>query len=129
VNKNFDNLLFEDGTIPLKFEGKYVVVPRPNAATISADKMNVVYRGVVNPMSIFCWYLTMMFLLLPWFTKVGNGKYNMSPGGGTEVVIMSGKMSDGKVATDKKVYRIKGIPGPTGTIRGETGVVKDLNRI
>jgi hypothetical protein len=28
-----------------------VVVPRPNAATISADKMNVVYRGVVNPMS------------------------------------------------------------------------------
>jgi hypothetical protein len=28
-----------------------------------------------------------------------------------EVVIsVSGKMSDGKVATDKKVYRIKGIP-------------------
>jgi hypothetical protein len=23
-----------------------------------------------------------------------------------------------------KVFRIKGIPGPTGTIRGETGVVK-----
>jgi hypothetical protein len=35
----------------------------------------------------------------------------MSPGGGTEVVIsVSGKMSDGKVATDKKVYRIKGFP-------------------
>ena len=61
----------------------------------------------------------------PGLTKVGNGKYNMSPGGGNEVVIsVSGKMSDGKVATDKKVYRIKGIPGPTGTIRGETGVVK-----
>jgi gliding motility-associated protein GldM len=43
----------EDGKeIPLKFEGKYVVVPRPNSATISADKMNVVYRGVVNPMTI-----------------------------------------------------------------------------
>jgi phage head maturation protease len=42
----------EDGkTVPLKFEGKYVVVPRPNSATIS-DKMNVVYRGVVNPISI-----------------------------------------------------------------------------
>jgi hypothetical protein len=37
-------------------------------------------------------------------TKVGNGKYNMSPGGGTEVVIsVSGKMSDGKVATDKSI--------------------------
>jgi hypothetical protein len=43
----------EDGkTIPLKFSGKYVVVPRPNSATISADKMNVVYRGVSNPMTI-----------------------------------------------------------------------------
>jgi hypothetical protein len=31
-------------------------------------------------------------------------------------------MSDGKVATDKKVYRIKF--RSTGTIRGETGVVK-----
>jgi hypothetical protein len=42
-----------------------VVVPRPNAATISADKMNVVYRGVVNPMSIsLLVFLTMMFLLL-----------------------------------------------------------------
>jgi gliding motility-associated protein GldM len=60
----------------------------------------------------------------PGLTKVGNGRYNMSPGGGTVVISVSGKMSDGKVATDKKVYRIKGIPGPTGTIRGETGVVK-----
>jgi hypothetical protein len=36
-------------------------------------------------------------------------------------------MADGKVASDKKVFRI-GIPGPTGTIRG-TGVVKVLNQI
>jgi hypothetical protein len=49
----------------------------------------------------------------------------MSPQGGNEVVVsVSGKMADGKVANDKKVFRIKGIPGPTGTIRGETGVVK-----
>jgi hypothetical protein len=82
-----------------------VVVPRPNAATIS-DKMNVVYRGVVNPMSIsLLVFLTMMFLLLQ-LTKVGNGKYNMSPGGGTEVSV-SGKMSDGKVATDKKSIQNK----------------------
>jgi hypothetical protein len=50
----------------------------------------------------------------------------MSQGGGTEVVIsVSGKMSDGKLQLTK-AYRIKGIPSPTGTIRGETGVVKDL---
>ena len=36
--------------IPIK--GNYVVVPQPNSATIAADKMNVVYRGVENPMTI-----------------------------------------------------------------------------
>ena len=34
-------------TIPVII--KYSVVPKPNNATISADKMNVVYRGVSNP--------------------------------------------------------------------------------
>jgi gliding motility-associated protein GldM len=118
----------EDGkTIPLKFAGKYVVVPRPNSATISADKMNVVYRGVVNPMSISFAGISDSDVTAsaPGLSKVGNGKYNMSPQSGSEVVIsVSGKMSDGKVATDKRMYRIKGIPGPTGTIRGETGIVK-----
>ncbi|WP_426064143.1 gliding motility protein GldM [Flavobacterium sp. DSP2-3-1] len=127
-NINGQFTFVEDGkTIPLKFSGKYVVVPRPNSATISADKMNVVYRGVSNPMTI-------SFAGIPdnavnasgsGLSKVGNGKYVMNPGGGNEVVVsVSGKMSDGKVANDKKVFRIKGIPGPTGTIRGEMGVVK-----
>ena len=127
-NINGQFTFLEDGkTIPLKFEGKYVVVPRPNSATISADKMNVVYRGVVNPMSISFAGISDKDVVAsaPGLTKVGNGKYNMSPGTGTEVVInVTGKMSDGKMASDKKVYRIKGIPGPAGTIRGEMGVVK-----
>ena len=118
----------EDGkNINLPFKGSYVVVPRPNSATISADKMNVVYRGVVNPMSISFAGISDKDVVAsaPGLTKVGNGKYNMSPGSGSEVVInVSGKMSDGKMANDKKVYRIKGIPGPSGTIRGEMGVVK-----
>ena len=118
----------EDGkTIPLKFSGKYVVVPRPNSATISADKMNVVYRGVSNPISISFAGIAdnNVNASAPGLSKVGNGKYVMNPQGGNEVVInVSGKMSDGKVASDKKVFRIKGIPGPTGTIRGEMGVVK-----
>lgn len=118
----------EDGkTIPLPFTGKYVVVPRPNSATISADKMNVVYRGVQNPMTISFAGIAdnQVNASAPGLSKVGNGRYVMTPGGGSEVVInVSGKMSDGKVASDRKVFRIKGIPGPTGTIRGETGIVK-----
>lgn len=126
INGQFTFL--EDGkNIPLKFQGKYVVVPRPNSATISADKMNVVYRGVVNPISISFAGIAdnNVNASAPGLTKVGNGKYNMSPQAGNEVVInVSGKMADGKVASDKRVFRIKGIPGPTGTIRGEMGVVK-----
>lgn len=126
INGQFTFL--EDGkNIPLKFKGSYVVVPRPNSATISADKMNVVYRGVSNPMTISFAGIpdNAVNASAPGLSKVGNGKYVMNPGGGNEVIVnVSGKMSDGKVASDKKVFRIKGIPGPTGTIRGEMGVVK-----
>ena len=37
-------------TIPVN--SKYAVVPKPNTATISADKMNTVYQGVSNPFTI-----------------------------------------------------------------------------
>jgi gliding motility-associated protein GldM len=115
-------------TIPLPFEGKYVVVPRPNSANISADKMNVVYRGLPNPMTISFAGIGDNFVnaSAPGLTKAGgNGKYNLSPGAGTEVkVTVSGKMSDGKTVTDMKVFRIKNIPAPAGAIGGQTGVIK-----
>jgi len=118
----------EDGkTIPLRFTGKYVVVPKPNSATISADKMNVVYRGVVNPISVSFAGISDkdVSVSAPGLSKVGNGKYMMSPQGGNEVTInVAGKLPNGQTVSDKKVFRIKGIPGPTGTIRGEMGVVK-----
>lgn len=119
----------EDGkTIPLKFQGKYVVVPRPNSANISADKMNVVYRGLPNPMTISFAGIGDNFVKAdaPGLTKAGgNGKYNLNPGSGTEVTVsVSGKMTDGKTVTDKKVFRIKNIPAPLGAIGGVTGVQK-----
>ena len=118
----------EDGkSIPLKFKGNYVVVPRPNSATISADKMNVVYRGVVNPMTISFAGVSSdkVTASAPGLNSAGGGKYSMSPGAGNEVVInVSATLNDGSKVSDKKAFRIKGIPGPAGTIRGEMGVVK-----
>jgi gliding motility-associated protein GldM len=126
INGTFS--FMEDGKpVPLKFEGKYVVVPRPNSANISADKMNVVYRGLPNPMTI-------SFAGIPesdvtasatGLTSAGKGKYNLNPGSGTEVVVTAtGKMADGKSVSDKKVFRIKNIPAPAGAIGGVTGVQK-----
>lgn len=118
----------EDGKeIPLKFEGKYVVVPRPNSANISADKMNVLYRGLPNPMTISFAGIPedKVTASAPGLTSVGKGKYNMNPGSGTEVTITaSGKLPDGKTVSDKKVFRIKNIPAPFGAIGGTTGTVK-----
>jgi gliding motility-associated protein GldM len=127
INGTFS--FMEDGKpVPLKFEGKYVVVPRPNSANISADKMNVVYRGLENPMTI-------SFAGIPdsdvtasatGLTKSGKGgKYNLSPGSGTEVIVsVTGKMADGKSAVDKKVFRIKNIPAPAGAIGKSVGIIK-----
>jgi gliding motility-associated protein GldM len=116
----------EDGkSIPLKFAGNYVVVPRPNSATIAADKMNVVYRGVANPMTISFAGVSdnNVSASAAGLSKGnGNGKYNMSPGQGNEVLIsVVGKLPDGTSVTDKKAYRIKNIPAPQGAIGGTVG--------
>ena len=119
----------EDGKpINLKYEGTYVVVPRPNSATIAADKMNVVYRGVVNPMTISFAGVSdnNVTASAPGLSKAsGNGKYNMSPGQGTEVTIsVTGKLPDGTSVNDKRAYRIKNIPAPQGAIGGTVGETK-----
>ncbi|MBC3845039.1 gliding motility protein GldM [Winogradskyella echinorum] len=119
----------EDGKpLEIPIVGNYVVVPRPNSATISADKMNVVYRGVANPMTI-------SFAGVP-DNKVaasgtglskgsGVGKYVMNPGSGREVTInVTATLDDGSKASDRKTFRIKDIPKPTGTIAGKDGLVR-----
>lgn len=114
--------------LPINFNGKYVVVPRPNSATISADKMNVVYRGVENPMTIsFAGIADNKVQASGTGLKPvgGAGKYVMNPGTGSEVTInVTGTLDDGSKVSDRKTFRIKDIPAPTGVIAGQTGVVK-----
>jgi gliding motility-associated protein GldM len=127
-NINGQFTFMEDGKpVPLKFEGKYVVIPRPNSANISADKMNVVYRGLPNPMTISFAGIgdNDVKANAPGLTPLGKGKYNLNPTSGEEVTVsVSGKMSDGKTVTDKKVFRIKGIPAPQAAIGGTIGTQK-----
>ncbi|WMI68273.1 gliding motility protein GldM [Mangrovimonas sp. YM274] len=117
-----------DSIISIPVKSTYAVVPKPNSATISADKMNVVYRGVVNPMTISFAGVSdnNVSASAPGLSKgSGVGKYNMKPGSGREVTInVSGTLPDGTKVSDKATFRIKDIPAPTGTIRGEDGAVQ-----
>ncbi|RTL13745.1 MAG: gliding motility protein GldM [Flavobacteriaceae bacterium] len=112
----------EDGKeIPLSFEGTYVVVPRPNQAIISADKMNVVYRGVPNPISISVPGIASnkVNANAQGMSKVGDGKFMLKPGSGSEVKInVSATMPDDKTMSSAQVFRIKGLPAPTGKVGG-----------
>ncbi len=114
--------------VKLPFVVKYAVIPVPNSAVISADKMNVVYRGVDNPLSISIPGVpdNKVSVSAPGLKKVGNGKYVMNVTrykGKTVQIKVSGKVN-GKTVSDSKTFRVKNIPPPVGTVRGESGVIK-----
>ncbi|NHM05713.1 gliding motility protein GldM [Flavobacterium sp. CYK-4] len=119
---NFD----ENGkVVSLPIKGNYVVVPRPNSANISADKMNVVYRGLPNPMTISFAGIpdNKVTASAPGMTRGSKpGQYNLNPGSGTEVTVsVTGELPDKTKVSDKKAFRIKNIPGPQGAIGGTIG--------
>lgn len=112
--------------IVLPFESEYTVITEPNQAVISADKMNVVYRGLDNPLSISVPGVgdNNINVSAPGLRKVGNGQYVINPTSGTEVNInVSAKLSSGRTINTPKNFRIKDVPPPSGAIRGQTGNV------
>ncbi|WP_343796290.1 gliding motility protein GldM [Gaetbulibacter jejuensis] len=114
-----------DSIISIPVKSTYAVVPKPNSATISADKMNVVYRGVNNPMTISFAGISdnNVSASAPGLSKgSGVGKYNMNPTTGREVTInVSGTLPDGTKVSDKATFRIKDIPKPVGVMAGQDG--------
>lgn len=124
------NLFFlEDGKeTPVAVKSSFATVAKPNAATISADKMNVVYRGVKNPMTISFAGIAdnNVNASAEGLSRSGGSKYIMDATRiqGREVTInVTGKI-DGMNVSDRATFRIKDLPKPTGTIRGEDGSIK-----
>jgi gliding motility-associated protein GldM len=120
-------IFMENGKeVPVKISDVYAVVPKPNSATISADKMNVVYRGIPNPMTISFAGISSnkVNASAPGLKKSGKG-YTMTPSKGREVTInVIGTLPDGKKVSDKKKFRIKDIPRPQAAVSGAPGIVK-----
>ncbi|CAI8226418.1 MAG: Uncharacterised protein [SAR116 cluster bacterium] len=115
----------EETKVPV--QSTFATITKPNAAVISADKMNVVYRGLPNPMTISIPGVAdnNVQASADGLTKVSGSQYVMKPTSGRTVgITATGKLPDGKTIRTTSTFRIKEIPKPQGTVRGETGVLK-----
>ncbi|MDP2058345.1 MAG: GldM family protein, partial [Flavobacteriaceae bacterium] len=121
-------LFFQQDGIEAKVsvDQTYSVIAKPKEAVISADKMNVVYRGVDNPITISMPGVptNKINVNATGLQGVGGSAYVMRPGAGRAVTISVVGEIDGQKIPTSKEFRIKDIPRPTGTIRGEDGSVQ-----
>ena len=114
--------------VEVPFESSYSVIPEPSNAVVSADKMNVVYRGLSNPISVSLPGVGDNNLNV---SAVGGsltgsrGKYILKPGSGNVATInVSAKLSSGKTVNSKATFRIKDIPPAVGLVRNQSGTVR-----
>ncbi|MGC4129678.1 MAG: gliding motility protein GldM [Bergeyella sp.] len=95
-----------------------------SGALLSADKMQVLYRGLPNPISGSILGAdnskTTLSATGATVAKNGNGKWTVTPGAGAETTLtISGKGPKGQSISQAFKFRIKGLPTAVGQIRGE----------
>ncbi|WP_158838869.1 type IX secretion system protein PorM/GldM [Polaribacter sp. L3A8] len=114
--------------VEVPFESSYSVIPQPGDAVVSADKMNVVYRGLDNPISVSLPGVSDNNLRVSASGGTltgGKGKYSIRPAGGNVATInVSATLSNGKSVNSKATFRIKDIPAAMGSVRGQYGTVR-----
>lgn len=85
------------------------LVSKPKIGVISVDKLNVVYRGIQNPISIVV-PKAKSFTVSGLGVKVENGKYYIVPGQGNEmVVILEITLEDDSKIVEEHIFRIKNL--------------------
>lgn len=127
----------DGSTQTMPFERTYTVVSEtlakaPTGGSISADKMNVVYRGVSNPITA-----TINGADGPINLSASTGSLSGSNGkyvyrvsrGNTVTFTASAKTSSGKVVTEKREFRIKPVPPPQGQIRGKNALTTSVSSL
>ena len=89
-------------------------------SVIALDKMNVVYQGVENPISIAVNDAKSYVVYGEGVSKNNEGKYVIRPHSGNEIkVFVEIENFDGSKVVEEHVFRIKGFPAPIGTLNGE----------
>jgi gliding motility-associated protein GldM len=114
--------------IPVKFESKYSVISEPNSAVVAASKMNVVYRGIDNPISVSLPGVSANNLKVSATGGAlsGSGESYMLRPGKADIaeISVSAKLSSGKTVNSKSPFRVKDIPPAQGSFRGQYDIVK-----
>ncbi len=103
------------------FENTFTVAPP--AVSVSATKMNVVYRGINNPIAVGGGVGGEISATASSgsLTRTGNGTYNLLPGAADEVTI---SVSSGGSSLGSMKFRVKDLPKPTALIRNvQNGLV------
>ena len=123
------NLFFDqDGErIPVPVAQAFSTIPKPNSAVISADKMNVVYRGVDNPITISMPGVPDNKIMASGqgLSKgSGTGKWIMRPGQGNDVTITVTGELDGQRFSSSGFFRIKSIPRASTSMGGQVSEAK-----
>lgn len=118
--------------VALPFKHNYTViagtqeVKLQSGALVSADKMNVLYRGVENPISgsmLGVDNATVTLSASGASVSGGRGKWVVRPGAGNTVnLTLSGKQPNGKTVSQTFQFRVKSIPAPQGQIRNQNVV-------
>lgn len=129
--------------INLPYQHKYKViagsetkkedVKLQSGAIVSADKMNVLYRGVPNPISASMLGVdnkTVSLSAPGASVSGGGGKWTISPGAGSTVnIVVSGRDPNGKPVSATFPFRIKNIPPPQGQVRGSNALAMPASSI
>lgn len=122
-NLHFD----QDGKrISVPVDQTFSTIPKPNAAVISADKMNVVYRPLENPITISMPGVAdnKVTASAPGLSRKSGTSYVLKPGQGREVTINVVGEIDGQKFSSSRQFRIKDVPRAVTILAGQSGTVK-----
>lgn len=125
----------KDVSIPYSQEYEVVsetIVKPPSGAVITADKMNVVYRNLDNPITATVNGADGAISLSASSGSLSgsNGKYVFRPGSGNTVTFTaSATTSTGKKVSGTQEFRIKPVPPARGVILGKTHITVPANGI
>jgi hypothetical protein len=93
-----------------------------NISVISAEKLNIVYRGVPNPIKIAVPGAKSFVATAPGLVKMDSmGNYRLSAGSGNTVTVgIDAIMHDNTTKHEEKIFRIKPFPALTAVLNNNT---------